>query len=109
LSAALAAGNALLNLAHPATARANSRAQAASESTDKSAATAKPSPSHDSAPQTTNTRTKTSTSTRTQTTTTTSYVDGLKEVGLTDISVDTLIALKIQDVTPEYVRGLQEQ
>src|SRR5947208_2283702 len=73
LSAALAAGNALLNLAHPATARANSRPQAASESTDKSA-TAKPSPSHDSAPQTTDTRTKTSTSTRTETTTTTSYV-----------------------------------
>jgi len=109
LSAALAAGNALLNLAHPTTARANSRPQAASESTDKGAATAKPSPSHDSAPQTTDTRTKTSTSTRTETTTTTSYVDGLKDVGLTDISVDTLIALKIQDVTPEYVRGLQEQ
>ena len=37
------------------------------------------------------------------------YVDGLKDAGLTDLSVDTLIALKIQDVTPEYVRGLQEQ
>jgi beta-lactamase regulating signal transducer with metallopeptidase domain/uncharacterized protein YnzC (UPF0291/DUF896 family) len=106
LSAALLAGNALLNLAHPALARANSRPQAVTESADKSA---KPSPSHNSVSQTTDTRTKTSTSTRTETTTTTSYVDGLKGAGLTDLSVDTLIALKIQDVTPEYVRGLQEQ
>lgn len=107
LSAALVAGNALLNLAHPATARANSRPQVASESGDKNAPAAKPSPSPNL--QTTDTRTKTSTSTRTGTTTTTSYVDGLKSAGLTDLSVDTLIALKVQDVTPEYVRGLQEQ
>jgi beta-lactamase regulating signal transducer with metallopeptidase domain/uncharacterized protein YnzC (UPF0291/DUF896 family) len=106
LSAALLAGNALLNLAHPTLARANSRLQAVSESADKSA---KPSASHNSISQTTDTRTKTSTSTRTETTTTTSYVDGLKGAGLTDLSVDTLIALKVQDVTPEYVRGLQEQ
>ena len=106
LSAALVAGNALLNLAHPATARANSRLQAVSESADKNAGTAKPSPS---VSQTIDTKTKTSTRTHTETTTTTSYVDGLKDAGLTDLSVDTLIALKIQDVTPEYVRGLQEQ
>ena len=30
-------------------------------------------------------------------------------MGLTDLSIDTLIALKVQDVTPDYVRGLQEQ
>src|SRR5438270_2759214 len=106
LSAALLAGNALLNLAHPALARANSRPQAVTESADKSA---KPSATHNSVSQTTDTRTKTRTSTRTETTTTTSYVDGLKGAGLTDLSVDTLIALKVQDVTPEYVRGLQEQ
>ena len=106
LSAALVAGNALLNLAHPATARANSRLQAVSESADKNAGTAEPSPS---VSQTTDTKTETSTRTHTETTTTTSYVDGLKDAGLTDLSVDTLIALKIQDVTPEYVRGLQEQ
>ena len=109
LSAALAAGNALLNLAHPATARANPLLQAVSESADKSAASAKPSPSHNSVSQTSDTKTKTNTSTHTDTTTTTSYVDGLKDAGLTDLSVDTLIALKVQDVTPEYVRGLQEQ
>ena len=106
LSAALLAGNALLNLAHPTLARANPRPQAVTESAEKSA---KPSASHNSVSQATDTRTKTSTSTRTETTTTTSYVDGLKGAGLTDLSVDTLIALKVQDVTPEYVRGLQEQ
>src|SRR6476646_6889149 len=45
LSAALVAGNALLNLAHPATARANSRLQAVSDSADRNPAPAKPSPS----------------------------------------------------------------
>ncbi|HEX6823693.1 MAG TPA: M56 family metallopeptidase [Candidatus Sulfotelmatobacter sp.] len=109
LSAALAAGNTLLNLAHPALARANSRSQTVSDSTGKRAAAPKPSASRNSVSQTTDTRTKTSTSTRSETTTTTSYVDGLKDAGLTALSVDTLIALKIQDVTPEYVRGLQEQ
>ncbi len=109
LSAALVAGNALLHLAHPATARANSRLQAVSESADQGATSAKPSPSRNSISQTTDTKTKTSTSTHTETTTTSSYVDGLKDAGLTDLSVDTLIALKVQDVTPEYVRGLQEQ
>jgi beta-lactamase regulating signal transducer with metallopeptidase domain len=38
-----------------------------------------------------------------------SYIDRMKSVGLTDLSFDTLVALKVQDVTPEYVRGLQEQ
>ncbi|HVI80027.1 MAG TPA: M56 family metallopeptidase, partial [Candidatus Acidoferrum sp.] len=38
-----------------------------------------------------------------------SYIDGLKSAGLENLTVDELIALKTQDVTPEYVRGLQEQ
>jgi beta-lactamase regulating signal transducer with metallopeptidase domain len=38
-----------------------------------------------------------------------SYIDAMKAAGLGDITVDQLIALKIQDVTPEYVRGMQEQ
>ncbi len=37
-----------------------------------------------------------------------SYVDGMKSAGLPDLSADDLIALKIQDVTPEYVRGMHE-
>ncbi len=38
-----------------------------------------------------------------------SYIDGMKAAGIGDLTVDQLIALKIQGVTPEYVRGLQEQ
>ena len=36
-----------------------------------------------------------------------SYIDALKAVGLTDLSVDKLIALKIQGVTPEYVKEMR--
>jgi beta-lactamase regulating signal transducer with metallopeptidase domain/uncharacterized protein YnzC (UPF0291/DUF896 family) len=113
LTAALLAGNALLGLAHPALARASARLQAVSspsaQPATKSAAASKPSASRISSSEQTDTRTSTSTASKTSTTTSTSYIDGLKSVGLTDLSIDTLIALKIQDVTPEYVRGLQEQ
>jgi beta-lactamase regulating signal transducer with metallopeptidase domain len=43
------------------------------------------------------------------TTVSTSYIDGLKAAGLSDLTADQLIALKIQDVTPEYVRGMHQQ
>ncbi len=33
----------------------------------------------------------------------------MKAAGLADLTIDQLIALKIQDVTPEYVRELREQ
>jgi beta-lactamase regulating signal transducer with metallopeptidase domain len=35
-----------------------------------------------------------------------SYIDGLKAEGITDVSVDQLIAMKIQNVTPEYVHRI---
>jgi hypothetical protein len=35
-----------------------------------------------------------------------SYINGLKAAGLGDFTVDQLIAMKIQGVTPEYVRDL---
>jgi beta-lactamase regulating signal transducer with metallopeptidase domain len=38
-----------------------------------------------------------------------SYIDAMKAAGLNDLTVDQLIALKIQNVTPDYVRGMQEQ
>ena len=37
-----------------------------------------------------------------------SYVEGMKAAGIKDLSADTLIALKIQGVTPEYVRALND-
>jgi bla regulator protein blaR1 len=36
-----------------------------------------------------------------------SYIDGLQAAGLKDLTVDEIIALKIQEVTPDYVRGLR--
>lgn len=38
-----------------------------------------------------------------------SYIDGMKAAGLSDLTVDQLVALKIQGVTPEYVRAIHEQ
>jgi beta-lactamase regulating signal transducer with metallopeptidase domain len=38
-----------------------------------------------------------------------SYIDGMKAAGIGEVTVDQLIAMKIQGVTPEYVRGLHEQ
>ena len=35
-----------------------------------------------------------------------SYIDGLKAEGITDVSIDQLIAMKIQNVTPEYVHRI---
>jgi hypothetical protein len=38
-----------------------------------------------------------------------SYIDAMKAAGLSNLTFDQLIALKIQGVTPEYVRGIHEQ
>ena len=37
-----------------------------------------------------------------------SYIDGMKAAGLDNLDADQLIALKIQNVTPEYVRSMRE-
>jgi beta-lactamase regulating signal transducer with metallopeptidase domain len=37
-----------------------------------------------------------------------SYIDGLKSAGLGDLSVDQLIALKVQGVTPDYVKQMHD-
>lgn len=36
-----------------------------------------------------------------------SYIDGLKAAGLANLDVHQLVALKVQDVTPEYVREMK--
>jgi beta-lactamase regulating signal transducer with metallopeptidase domain len=101
LTAALIAGNALLGMAHPPSVRAGASAQATMSSSDSaqkpgagSPTNAKPSPAH---PQSG------------EPTTASSYVDAMKAAGLKDLTVDQLVALKIQDVTPEYVREMREQ
>lgn len=38
-----------------------------------------------------------------------SYVDGIRSAGLTNITVDELIALKVHGVTPEYIRKVRSE
>ncbi len=38
-----------------------------------------------------------------------SYIDGMKAAGLGDLTADQLIAMKIHNITPEYVRGLHDE
>jgi beta-lactamase regulating signal transducer with metallopeptidase domain len=47
-----------------------------------------------------------STDTEPQGETSGSYIDGLKAEGLTDLSIDQLIAMKVQNVTPKYVHEI---
>lgn len=105
LVAALIAGDALLGIAHPKTAMASewqSSASAASNSAQRpgtvATAKSKPSAARPQAASQSQPETKAS-----------SYIDSMKTAGLGELSIDELIALKTQDVTPEYVRGLREQ
>jgi beta-lactamase regulating signal transducer with metallopeptidase domain/uncharacterized protein YnzC (UPF0291/DUF896 family) len=111
LTAALVAGNALLGMAHPEAARAasfrqgspNLAARSSQQPSTASSAPAKPSAAR---PQATGTAASSSSATSSSAP---SYIDALKAAGLNDLTIDQLIALKIQDVTPEYVRELHEQ
>ena len=109
LTTALVAGNALLGIAHPKPivyasssirhmfTAAALQAQAAPQAAPQTPPTpaAKPSPAQASRPDERPQGAQ-------------SYIDGMKSAGLGDVSADDLIALKIQDVTPEYVRGMHE-
>ncbi len=93
-----AAGNGASTVGSRCLAVANDAASPLPGSAQPSAApTAKPSPAHPQSSATPPRRIAFS------------YIDGMKSVGLTDLSLDTLIAMKVQDVTPEYVRELQAQ
>ena len=97
LTAAIIAGNALLAMARPQpqiafVAQAASTPTATPQAAPKGTSSPKPSPAHpQSGEQTAG-----------------SYIEEMKAAGLGDLTVDTLIAMKIQNVTPEYVRGLRE-
>jgi beta-lactamase regulating signal transducer with metallopeptidase domain len=111
LTAALAAGNALLGMAHPPVARAASFWQGrpnlatsnSQQPSSASSATAKPSAARQQATQ------AAAPSLSATSSSSPSYIDAMKAAGLNDLTIDQLIALKTQDVTPEYVRELQEQ
>lgn len=110
LTAALVAGNAMLAMAHPK-ARAAHAAQAAfsaqaaapagAEAPAQTATAAKPSPAH---PQTT----AQTSSEATSESHSGSYIDAMKAAGLGELTPDQLLALKIQDVTPGYVEGMNQ-
>jgi len=117
LTAALIAGNALLGIAYPKPiVHANGQlgwavptaAQEAPSAASASAPVAKPSTvrpqatAPQPAPQPTPKPTP-------QPSASGSYIDGMKAAGLDHLTIDELIELKIQSVTPEYVRGLHEQ
>jgi beta-lactamase regulating signal transducer with metallopeptidase domain len=110
LTAALVAGNALLGMAHPHQVQADSHASPkpsnsfTPQPTANGARTSKPSPAHSQSSETAAVSASSASSSSAS-----SYIDGMKAAGLGDLTVDQLIALKIQDVTPEYVRGLHEQ
>jgi beta-lactamase regulating signal transducer with metallopeptidase domain len=113
LTAALVAGNALLGIAYPkpvvhasqiSLAHFNRTVADSAQSTPVAAApVARPSPAR---PRATPAATPQSTP---QPATSGSYIDGMKAAGIGEITVDQLIAMRIQGVTPEYVRGLHEQ
>jgi beta-lactamase regulating signal transducer with metallopeptidase domain len=116
LTAALASGNALLGIAYPKptvlaserslvkssvasfafVAAASPQSSPAAASAPVTAPAAKPSPVRTQAAEQSPAAAG-------------SYIDGLKAAGLSDLTVDQLIAFKIHDVTPEYVHGMQEQ
>jgi beta-lactamase regulating signal transducer with metallopeptidase domain len=105
LTAALVAGSTLVDIAHPGLVMSARQAaffhpqpQAAPKSAPAPAAKPSAARAQSKAP-----------SEAPAANTASSYIDGLKAAGLTDLSVDMLVALKIQGVTPEYVRGIQTQ
>lgn len=99
LTAALVAGNALLGIAYPKTTGHAGTAfylpASLQSATSAPAPAPKPSAAHpQAAPQPAPSG---------------SYIDGMKAALGGDLTVDQLISLKIQGVTPEYVRGLHDQ
>jgi beta-lactamase regulating signal transducer with metallopeptidase domain len=102
LTAALAAGSALLGLAHPHLVAAQSSflwsaaaSQAAPATAPRGATTPKP-----SAGQVANSNQSSQPAS--------SYIEQMNAAGMNDLSIDDLIAMKIQGITPEYVREIHE-
>jgi beta-lactamase regulating signal transducer with metallopeptidase domain len=99
LAAALVAGNSLLGMAYPPLVQTGSSAQAipmpvANSTQPQASQSARPKPS---AGQSATPRSNSG-----------SYIDAMKAAGLDNLTIDELIALKTQDVTPEYVRAMRE-
>lgn len=108
LGAALVAGNALLGMAHPPLVLAGALWQATSKPASSSQSAASGTPAAKPSAGRTHSSEQT-TASASSPSSASSYVDAMKAAGLADLTVDQLIALKIQDVTPEYVRELHAQ
>jgi beta-lactamase regulating signal transducer with metallopeptidase domain len=104
LTAALVAGHALLGIARPPIARAASlwqsmpkpQASPAPAPASKAVSTSKPSAGQGASSSSSSSGSG-------------SYIDEMKAAGFSDLTVDQLIALKTQDVTPDYVREMRQQ
>jgi len=104
LSAALAAGNALLGMAHPRLARASSILQA----TPKPESTQQPSAKPATTPKPSAAQSENPAPNANPAPSGSSYIDAMKAAGLANPSIDELVALKTQGVTPEYVREMHD-
>jgi beta-lactamase regulating signal transducer with metallopeptidase domain len=109
LAAALVAGDALLGIAYPiaypgSTVFARASFVGASTSSPQSSPEPASAPAHAAKSSTPRSQTVDP-----QPATGGSYIDDMRAAGLSDLTVDELIAMKIQGVTSEYVRGLREQ
>jgi len=106
LTAALAAGNALLGMAHPSTARA-----ASISPLQQAAAPQKPSPAQpqsSAAPRASASAAASAASSASSSASPSSYIEAMKAAGLADLTIDQLVALKTENVTPEYVRAMHD-
>jgi beta-lactamase regulating signal transducer with metallopeptidase domain len=102
LTAALVAGNALVGIAHagPVVSGMSMSPQAA-QAEPESPQEPKPSPARPAS--------SAQPAAAANSATATSYIDAMKAAGMGDLTIDELVAMKIQGVTPEYVRELHDQ
>ena len=102
LTAALVAGNALVGIAHarPVLSGMSMLPQAA-QAEPESPQEPKPSPARPAS--------SAQPAAAANSATATSYIDAMKAAGMGDLTIDELVAMKIQGVTPEYVRELHDQ
>jgi beta-lactamase regulating signal transducer with metallopeptidase domain len=102
LTAALVAGNALVGIAHagPVVSGMSMSPQAA-QAEPESPQEPKPSPAHPAS--------SAQPAATANSATATSYIDAMNAAGMADLTIDELVAMKIQGVTPEYVRELHDQ
>src|SRR5580692_2479064 len=102
LTAALVAGNVLVGIAH-------ARPVLSGMSMSPQAAQAEPESPQEPKPSPARPASSAQPAATANSATATSYIDAMKAAGMGDLTIDELVAMKIQGVTPEYVRDLHDQ